>query len=326
MNKAQLERKIKQDGIRRVNYFIRKGNDVVFNRPIKEVFFDPLGHDKPFDPDAKPINVFYIPQDEYKKLMQIFKDHEIPEYLYTDLTWAYLNMCFASTNALFRDKFHRDLNAKRKELYKLFDLLEEILSKKKILRGFTLETRDILGERKFGPLKSKKFSGHIAARFIEDVINKFKEAKMYEMLQREREEIYEKYGFTDSTSGKKNHEKQSQQYYCNVLFDYLRQELFRPAYNAYSNVLSDPKKFEGIFKKMSRKYSRNKRYLFIGKLMIFSGLIQDKELIDSEIIDQIEKKLLPKLQKEKKHIAEVEERNRQSTDGSIEILNVITLF
>lgn len=322
MNKAQLERKMHNDGLRRVRYFNQRENDVEFHPPEENHSNRMLSNDAPLDPEFNLRSVFYIPNKEHKNLIQIFNDHQIPEHMWPDLTWTYLNMCFAAGNALWSDNYHRNLQSNQKENFELLDLLEEILNQKKILRGFTLETRNVVGEQKYGPLTAKKFKGYVSAQFLEKILYKYKELSDYKIAKQSYDHLKEN-GFSDMVMGYKNHEKHKQSYYSNVIFDFLRQELFRPAYD----LLNEWDKFAAIHKKMNRQYSRNKRFLFIGKLMLLSGLISSKkEMIDTEIIDLIKKKLATKLQNEKKSLRGIRERNNKSTDGRYEAINVTSYF
>jgi len=286
MKKVEFERKMFQDSIRRVSYFTKRENSIEFERP-KEYYGNIMfGNDRPFK-DHKPQNVFYIPKEEYQSIVKLFQDFDLKEELWPDLTWAYLNMCFAKGNAVWNDNFDKEYNLKLMECYKLLDLLEEIKSGKKRVVEFTFVTKEIIDKKSFGRSVNKRFKGHIASQFLESVLVKYKEIQSYEVLNMTYE-LFKIHGDSDMRRGYKNHEKMSQSYYCSVIFNYLRPKLL-----VHSHFKND-KEFLKIF----GNYSQNKLFLFVGKFIQLSGLLQTKDdTTDIELTDLIKKKLAKKKSK-----------------------------
>lgn len=185
-----------------------------------------------------------------------------------------------------------------------------------------LGRRDERGWLNLGPIKSKKLKGHVAVQFIEEVLQNYKEAKRYSNAQRTHEHR-QKYGKPDMFFGHKNSAKHSQSFYSGVIFDYLRQHLFSGLFD----LLSDQEKYKVEQTRLHKKFSRRKMFLFIGKLMILSGLLEVKEdTFDDDIIETIEKKLRPKLRSDKRKKQEIEDHNKNPTDCTIRVQLFHELF
>ena len=119
----------------------------------------------------------------------------------------------------------------------------------------------------------------------------------------------------------------AQTYFANVLLDYIREFLCTSHYQ----FLPDEKKFVAEAKRLKTIYSRRRMFLFIGKLMILSGLLTMKkksaeEEMDDKIIQVIQKKLSPKLRAEKRKLKAIREHNQNPTDGSVIITPAEYLF
>lgn len=332
LNKNQIQKKIDDDFKRKWAYIIPREGAVEFVPPAEHHLNRMLGHSKPsvkVDAEGKfsqqgefgDLKFYYMPASKHKEASALLKEFKMPENTHQDLMWAFLNMVFASCEATFSTNFFEELRWKQAEMRDALDMLEEFAQSKLLLRGIILEYRERLegkdarGVPNFGVMKSRKFKGHIAAQFIEKVLQNYKAIKEYEIAKSSYDH-HKQYGESDMFFGHKNAEKQSQSYYCSVIFDYLRQHLFSSAFQFYG----DKPKYEVEIKRLKKIYSRRKMFLFIGKLMMAAGLLKMKATaIDDDIIENIEKKLTPKLQANKKHLQGIHEKNKNSKDGWVEI-------
>lgn len=257
----------------------------------------------------------------------MYTEFSMPVEIRDDLTTAFLSMVFASCGITHRSNFYEEYTWKMKEVEKTFDLLEQFGQDDLILHAVTIEYKEKLNNHtqtkpSYGRPKFTKIKGHIAVQFIEKVLQNFKQIRGIDTYER-MHQSQKTYGPVDPFMGHKNAEKQSQSYYASVILEYLRPKLFNPLFELLSNPLSYKKEET----KLRRKYSRRKLSLFIGKLMILSGLLKlNDDTFDEVIIDNLEKKLYPKFKSEKKRLSEIEENNKIAKDGRIEIIQFDKLF
>lgn len=337
-NQVEINKKIDSDFRRKYSYFVPDDNSEHFTAPEENHLNRMLGHSKPFtkvdadglisaDGEYGQVRHFYIPKQEYEKVLRLLKDFKIPEKMHQDLIWAYLNMFISACEATFHNNFHAEHEKDQKELFETLDFLKALTDKKTGLRSISLEYSDRLpstanGNRNLGPPKNKRIKGTAAISLIEKVLQSCQNAKDYSVF----ESIYDtrkKYGKADMFMGYKNHEKHHQSFYSSSLFNYLRNGLFSDLFD----LLSDEKKYVVELKRLKKLYSRRKMFLFIGKLMGLSGLLLMKPgAIDDDIIENIEKKLTPKLRSEKRKQQEIKEHNKNPTDGMIGIQMFDELF
>lgn len=332
LNQREIEKKINDDTIRKFSFIIPRKGTVEFTVPEESYLNKGLALNQPFvkidqngkfsqDGESGHLKFYYIPEREYKKVTALFTKFLLPEPMHKDLIWVYLNMVFASCEATFSTHFHEQSERNQKELFDVLELLEAFASDKILLRGIIFEFKDKLSDGsktkppEYGPLKSKKIKGHVAAQFIEKVLQNYKASKGYETAQ----SMYDhrkQYGKPDMFFGHKNDEKQSQSYYSWRLFDYLNQYLFSGLFD----LLPTPDEYEKEEARLKKLYSRRKRFLFIGKLMVLSGLLVMKpDSLEDDIIENIEKKLTPKLRSNKKKQQDIEEHNRNPDDGMLRV-------
>ncbi len=331
-NKNQIEQRITQDFKRKFIYILPGKNkkEIVINaRPME---FRGLFHDSPLmtvSPEGKfavdgtlgDLKYYYIPNGEYESLLKLFNDFEIPETSHFILTVLFLSMVFASCKAAHENNFNKEMEQKDKELCKALDFLEEFEKGILILDKITLETKEILipasrgVHAKLAPKKITKFHYNLANQLIRYALMNYKQAENFN-IYKDMSEGYKKYG-RDMFMGHKNSEKQSQSYYSKVIFDYLRQNLYRSAFQFWGQF----HEYNAEVKRLKAIYPRKHLFLFIGKLMVLSKLLPVKESkLDEDIIESIEKKLRPYIKQEEEKIKRIEERNKNSTDGSYEAI------
>ncbi|MBK6482327.1 MAG: hypothetical protein IPG01_04140 [Chitinophagaceae bacterium] len=331
LNKNQIQKNIDDDFKRKWAYIIPHDGTVEFAPPLEHPLNRMLAHNKPMvkvDAEGKfsqtgelgHLNFYHIPETKYKAVVALLNEFNMPEQMHPDLIWAFLNMAFASCEATFSTNFYEELHWK-KEMFQALDMLEEFVQNKLLLRGVVFEYHERLegtnerGVPNFGNLKSRKFKGHIAAQFIQRVLQNYEATKDYEIVKMSYDHR-QQYGESDMFMGHKNAEKHSQSYYSSVIFDYLRQYLFNSAFD----LLGDHAKYVGEVKRLKKLYSRRKMFLFIGKLMILSGLLKVRPTsLNEDIIENIEKKLLSKLRANKRHLQSIHDKNLKSKDGWVEI-------
>lgn len=337
-NQNDIEKKIKADTIRKFTYLIEGKHRTEFVLPAQNPSNHFLFHDDPLmnvsedgrflqEGELGSPKYFYISKIENEILQSLYTEFSMPVEIHDDLTTAFLSMVFASCTITYSSNFHKEYIWKMKELEKIFDLLEQLEQDNLLLHAITIEYKEKLNNHTrtkpgYGQPKFTKIKGHIAVQFIEKILENFKQIKGIENFER-RYQSQKTYGPVDPFMGHKNAEKQSQSYYASVIVEYLRPKLFNPLFDLLSNSLAYKKEEM----KLRRKYSRRKLSLFIGKLMIQSGLLKLKDdASDEDIIDNLEKKLFPKLKSEKRKLVEIEKNNKIAKDGRIEIIQFDKLF
>jgi len=304
-NALETKRKVKEDLKRRISYMIKGKNTIEFTAPEEHNMNRMLGHNKPLasvdqtghfmlDGEMGFVRKFYIPTKEYEQLQILYKEFDLPADTHADLTWAYLNMIFAICEATYTTNFYKEHEWDQKELLEILNFLESLWQGNIDLGSISLEYSNKPNKEIDKKHRSSthviKAKGGISVLFLQEVLLSFKGSKNYEMLRQ----------FADASNaddrlpqfmGHKNAETHSSSYYAKMIFDYLDRHLFRGAFQ----YMSEPQKHLRELKQLTQKYSRQQMFLFIGKIMLLSGLlIMKDEPLNEEIIDNIEKKVEPK--------------------------------
>ena len=338
LNQNDIEKKIQADTVRKFSYLIERKDSIEFILPPQNSLNHFLLHDQPLinvsedgrlskDGELGSPKHFYIPKSESESLRSLYKEFSMPVEIHDDLTTVFLSMVFASCTVTHTSNFHEEYTWKMKEFEKTFALLEQFEQDNLLLHAVTIEYKEKLSDHtrvkpSYVRPKFTKIKGHIAVQFLENILHNFKKIERisaYEgMLQSQKALVP-----FNPFMGHKNAEKQSQNYYASVILDYLRPKLFNPLFD----LLSNPPEYQKLETKLRRIYSRRKLSLFIGKLMILSGLLKLKDDSNDEaIIDNLEKKLYPKFTSEKRRLSKIVENNKIVKDGRIEIIPFDKLF
>ncbi|HKR05367.1 MAG TPA: hypothetical protein VJY62_12100 [Bacteroidia bacterium] len=332
-SEKEIAEEIKAGVFRSWDYCFYNKNRILFKRPSKSFENHLMFHDDPepffekdfFEKEFKGVpGEYYLEKSEYDQLISIFKKLDFPEEYYADLIWGYLNMAFASCTAPRSNNYFRSMVKPQSELIDLIDLLEELSIGKKHVLGFTLVTRDIIEIRKkYGPPRNHNFKGHLAAQFIEALLRDYKDHPKFEVPRG----IYERnklYGKTDMFHGHKNMEKDKQDYYATIIYEYVVRRVFTPAFN----LMFDMNEFSASpAKKMRQQYSKNQIFLLIGKMMELSGLFkEEKKATDEELIGRIKKKLISKMWEAKMKVRDLKKNNNGSSDRIFDFTNFHLVF
>jgi hypothetical protein len=287
LNAVQNEKKIRNDLVSFIQTFLIQSQDKIeFSPPVENHVNRFLSNDKPIfkiNSEGKfSVNgtlgqpkFYYFEPANHKALLKIFADFNIPLRVHADLIWAFLNMSCAATQSTHIDSFNKELNREIDELIKAMDLLSEFESNKTQLQSLTL---------KFKQRDEIEIKGHVALQFFRDVLHNYKDIKEFETPKLIYDQ-FKQYGHPDMKYGHKNHSAHKQTYYAHVIFKYLRNELFR----IEQVIINDRAKCIEEVKRLRRLYSHDRIYLFIGRLMVLSGLMKDTT--DDLLKDRIKKKM-----------------------------------
>ncbi|MCF8255753.1 MAG: hypothetical protein K9H61_05050 [Bacteroidia bacterium] len=258
------------------------------------------------DGEIGNVKQFYIDYSIMLKLNALFNDFKIPTNLHKDLIVAFLSMTFASTTNLSNDISMKEQIKGSKEFMELMEFLEGLTDNSLKIVEVKIRYKDTIKEKNSNTklssenFKSLSIGGNIGLNSVKDALLKYKAMEDYGILIKTYG-VYKKRGFPNLIGKSKNHEKYNQEYLASVIFDYLRNSLFKPLFQL--NQLDDNKKFQTELKKYKGMYPRDKMYLFISKLMILSGLIHlEAESDHTQQIDLIKKKLEKKLKDERDYV------------------------
>lgn len=126
----------------------------------------------------------------------------------------------------------------------------------------------------------------MATGFLEDLFTLFNQVPIYEILSQFAASQKERRNNTPYM-GHKNSQKQAQSYYANALINHFKKTLFLPDLQ----LMDEPEKFKEYIESKGL-YSERKLYIFIGRLMLLSGLLKDHEDSSVDVIaDLIKKKI-----------------------------------
>lgn len=338
-NQTEIKKLIDASNKRKWTYLVPDNERIEFIAPVGDFTCRFIENDKPFglnvDADGRVnangqmgvVKYFYLGKLENKRLTNLFDEFLIPDQIRIFLVWGYLNMVFAACKAPHENNFHREQKKREKELQNTMELLESFAKDENLLRGFTFEYLENKGVHPNGKIiwggkKFSKFSGYIAAQFLEKVLKKYKEIENFDVYKSMVDDRQNSSPI-DLNMGYKNSEKHSQSYYCSTIYDIIANAVIYPAFEFYGDRI----KFQEALKKVKATYSRRKLYLFIGKLMTLSKLLVISEDTDDEdLIELIEKKMKAKLDAQKSRNAEIDRVNRTSNGKNLQAKNIADLL
>lgn len=337
-NKIGVTKEIRNGAIKKYSYLIEKLNSIEFSLPEKNNLTYFLFRNIPLvkvDEKGKfSVNgklgsptIFYIPIKEYKKLLNLFEEFNMPANLHVPLTVAFLNMVFAACDSTYTTKFYEDHNLLMKEIVTIFELLEQFSTDKLLIENITLDIKEQLPTHTpvnpaYGNSKTIKLKGHVATQLVEKILANYKNIEGYKVYLA----MYESEKNEDKLvpfTGHRNAEKQFQSYYSWAIIEYLDKTLFSSAFSFFQ----DPPIFQKEIAILKKKYSKRRLLLFIGNLMINSNLLKLKEgFSEEEIIDNMKKKLTPHFKAKRQRLAEIKQNNEASKTGMIEVIPADLLF
>ncbi len=311
--KDDLISQIKQSEKTKSEIFVRLPNDEIriFNlseSPFSK--FSSLLIDIPHSENGDYPRELSIPPEKLKKLLILFESLNIRDLLKPIITWCFMSMYFASlsaSKAIFLSKW---LKENHSECFDLLDFLQNLKENKKLIQSVQFKyVDDIQDNSPLSPQKkkiTKSFKSPIAAIFIQAALQSFDKASSYDTnwyelfnllkVRKENGNEYEPY-LLKRRSDKAN-------YYLFGLIYLLLKYHVKEENNPFSD--NQPVVAEWpIIEEHEKKYSNRDLYLFVGKLLELSGLIEltktknkdkyyDVEDEEELIIDLIEKRMKKK--------------------------------
>jgi hypothetical protein len=227
---------------------------------------------------------YFIEKAEFKKLNELIDEFAMGS-IQTDLIFCYLNMIFAGCLAEWEDDFRKDLGRKKEDMVGLIDFLKEFSDKKLSLLKVDFIAKRSHKQQGVAPVE-RTFTGHIAMQFLEELFAAYESIPSYKTAKM----MYDghvKYGSVNMTRGYKNMRKQKQSYYANVLYRHINKTIFLPP--------EEMQEWSDIVRHrytLLKKHPQKQRYLFVGKLMLMSGLlVYEEDPDENTIIDLIKKKI-----------------------------------
>ncbi len=152
-NSLHVHKKIQNDSSRKWDYIIPKEGSIKFVRPPENnlsvrmsliwpmATVDTTGKFSP-EGEMNSLTTYHIPELQYNEVLDLLRHFGIPEHLYDDLIWFYLNMVFAACEASSDTKFKEERRKEHKEWFEAFGMLEDLASGKLSLEAFSLEFRE----------------------------------------------------------------------------------------------------------------------------------------------------------------------------------------
>jgi hypothetical protein len=294
MNKNEIQKKIASERKRQAKYLVQRPNTQRIIPPVETHWNQSLFQDKPFlltEHDTYP-KEYFIGIEEWKNLTGLIKEFGM-EKIQEDLIFCYLNMVFAGATSEWKDNFHKELFEKEEEFVRLVDFMQEVSEDKLVLQSVTFVSKGFKAGGSVNTPPVLTIKGHIAMQTLEKVLGSYKsstDAKTTEMVY----EMQKGKARPDMTAGRKNQRKQKQHYYAVAIFNHMRKNL-----DIHPEGMGDWDKFIDYARQMKKKHPQRRRFLFIGKLMNMSGLLNNRESDDLALIDVIKKKLTPYLKNQK---------------------------
>ena len=293
---------IHADTMKKISYLIEGKDTEEFSAPEETAWNRMLGHNRPLEKvdgtgkfdlsgNLGPVRRFFIAKGELVRLHQIFEQFHIPESLHPELTWCYLNMVFAATDAFRGEQFEVRLDKSLQKLYEALDIIKWLSEGVIKIESLTISYCEASGGVATKPIKSHtcKMIGPLDTGFMEDTLKLFRQVDSYDVLHKfhtiEREKPPGKLG---RNMGHKNALKQSQSYYATVLYDFLLKNVFQ----SLRPLTGDLPRLQEETVKLKKIYSDRQLVHFIGLLMLEAGLLpRSDDQDEGALIDLMKKKL-----------------------------------
>ena len=306
-NKYTIEAEINKQTADRTQYLVKKKGSIEFNASKQTLSNKWLFQDVPFVNSTekghyKPTK-FYLSQNEVENLEKLLTDFDIPEIIWDDLKFTWLNMVFAQKTAQHKDQIAKNYNSLMQDFYEAYDLIKQIACGEKGIRGFSISSAPKKKDGSLGAEHNQSFKTHIVSNLLMDIFSVYTESSKHAMYQSMYEQHRDHNPKKNGSSGKsKNSKSESVSRYSAELYSFLRDQLFNPPFGMDLSEGFEP--YFEYYRSQTKKFSNNRLYLFIGKLMILAGLTDEvdevSELADDTIRDRMKKKLAPYIAAQKK--------------------------
>jgi hypothetical protein len=306
--KIEINREIEKNNIERARYLAPLKSSVEFIAPVESQLTRGLFMDVPFY-ESKELGLhqpkkFYLDPAEIEKLEKLFLEFDIPETMWHDLKFSWLNMVFAAKIALRKDQIERDQNAAMEDFIRAFELVKEISTEDKLVREFSITWKQKKEDGNWGAENTTTFKTHIASNLLMDLLSSYKHSKQFSTFSSMYGQFKDANPITLTLKGnRKNSKSDRVNFYSIELYKYLRSCLFEPPYGL---VLDEDgwKEYMAYYKNQGKKYPDRRLYLFIGRLMVLAELTDDvegeiSEIGDGTIRERIRKKIEPYLAAQK---------------------------
>jgi|GEM_PF-3305095 len=321
-----VEKEVKEGKRKRITYLVERSGAVEFNPPPTTHWNRGLANHSTlervdetgklaFPGKLGNVTRYFIPKKELADVQSLFSRFQIPVELYPDLTWCYLNIAFAATNAAASDQFMINHDSQLLDLRKLLDILAMLeAGTAKITTGeISYTTTAAVKSGKAPTVKTLKLKGPLDTGFLEDVLKPYNQVKETAMLEEFSRSAVKKPEdrLVTGNMGHKNAQKHAQSYYANQLYAYLIKNVFQ-SLTAY---FSDRPRLKEETDKLKKIYSDRQLCKFIGDLMIAAGLLPPPKNYPDEadaLIDLIKKKIAGQLAARAAQYKELVGKNRKA--------------
>jgi len=289
--------------MKKISYLAERKNTEEFNPPPETGWNRFLANHKPLQKvdstgkvDIKgnfgKITRYFVPSVELRKVRSLFTQFKMPDHIQTDLTWSYLNMAFAGSDAVASDQEYSTLDRNIDKLHQVLDFLKELADQEIKITYMQIDAT-AAGKNKHsaaGEKRSIRVTGRLDIGFMEDLLALYPKVEAYSSINAFHE-VEKKHGKSDHNMGHKNARKHAQSYYAGMIFTYLRNTLFE----GLGALTNDMPALKAETERLKKRYPDRQLYLFIGRLMHLSELLPlPEDYPDDSLIDLIKKKIGPR--------------------------------
>jgi len=292
--------------MKKISYYIPGDGSAEFNPPDETHWNQMLFHHKrmekvdstgKLDMQGKLGHVkrYFITEKELHTLYNLFQRFHIPERLYKDLTWCFLNMVFAQTDARILEQTSAKLDRSLAEAYGFVDLMHQIADGRATIDSASISYSSVTptetSKKKFP--QTLKIKGSLDREILQDILKLFVVSEGYKELQPFYDlEKGNTFADIDKNMGHKNAVKHAQSYYANQLIDYLLRNVFY----GLGELTGNKEMLDQERARLKTLYPDRQLCLFIGLLMKEAGLLPSSDDADeSALIDLIKKKVASRL-------------------------------
>jgi hypothetical protein len=242
---------------------------------------------------------YYIPKQQYNSLISLFTGLNLKEELHPILFMAFASMCLAAARAPKFEWFLKQTNQQKDELIDLLRLLEELKSNKKVICSVHFKYHDIVDGKRSSEHLPYTIKG-VPADFLQSVLSFYEQAPNFSIYKSiaDHSSIAKKFDPPQTMKGR----NKKIDYYTQGLMLFLLKFHIKGIGISSTESFDDPRlRWPELSDEESKRFKMEDLYLFIGKMLELSGLIEYKpkkeeatlkglKIDDEHLIERVRKK------------------------------------
>lgn len=218
---------------------------------------------------------YFIKIDKNNSLKELFNTLKLKEELKPILLMAFASMCIAAANAPKLEWFLKQFNQQKDGVMSLLDMLSDLKSNKKKLCSVHFKYHDVIDNNTGKNHLPFTISGPLPAEFIQGVLSLYEQSPQYSLYKNIKD--YGAKGQKQTPTELLKSKNKKVDYYTQGLMLFLLKFHINGVNISDAESYSDPfSQWPELSGKVLKKFKIESLYLFVGRMLELSGLIEFK--------------------------------------------------